>query len=462
MIGGEEKTFTKRTRDGVRVLDINSNGNDPRIALTCTSGIFNMRNLFNSGLNREPEFNQSLVHWDVSNVTNMDGMFRTVSSFNQPLNTWDVSNVTSMIGMFDGATSFNQPLDDWDVSSVISMNSMFAGATSFNQSLGSWDVSSVNSMVSMFELTVLSSSNYTETLQGWSQLSSLQSNVTLGAQGLSYCDDSSRDILVNDFSWNIQGDVIGSDCVQNITFASIEPKTFGDAPFELTATASSGLDVSYSIGDETVATIAGNVVTIVGAGTTEITAFQLGNNNFEAAEPVTRTLTVEKASQTITFAELSSKTFGDASFELTATSSSGLDVTYSSSDETVATIVDNVITIVGGGTTEITASQEGNNIFAAAEPVTRVLTVEKLSQTITFAELSSKTFGDASFELTATSSSDLNVSYSSSDETVATIEGNVVTIVGAGTTEITASQEGNDNFAAAEPVTRVLTVEKLS
>ena len=48
-------------------------------------------------------------NWDVSNVTNMYGMFYGASSFNQPLNNWDVSNVTDMWSMFDGAVSFNQP-----------------------------------------------------------------------------------------------------------------------------------------------------------------------------------------------------------------------------------------------------------------------------------------------------------------------------------------------------------------
>ena len=38
--------------------------------------------------------------------------------FNQPLNKWNVSNVTDMSGMFLGATSFNQPLNNWNVSNV--------------------------------------------------------------------------------------------------------------------------------------------------------------------------------------------------------------------------------------------------------------------------------------------------------------------------------------------------------
>ena len=55
-----------------------------------------------------------LNNWNVSNVTNMDGMFFEAEYFNQPLNKWNVSKVTGMgfgmKNMFSGATSFNQPL----------------------------------------------------------------------------------------------------------------------------------------------------------------------------------------------------------------------------------------------------------------------------------------------------------------------------------------------------------------
>ena len=62
-------------------------------------------------------------------------MFIGATSFNQPLNNWDVSNVTDMGGMFMYASSFNQPLNKWNVSKVKNMNYMFADATSFNQPL---------------------------------------------------------------------------------------------------------------------------------------------------------------------------------------------------------------------------------------------------------------------------------------------------------------------------------------
>ena len=64
----------------------------------------------------QPNFNQNIGSWNVSNVEDMGLMFANASSFNQDLSSWNVSNVTSMGGMFYGASSFNQSLDSWDTS----------------------------------------------------------------------------------------------------------------------------------------------------------------------------------------------------------------------------------------------------------------------------------------------------------------------------------------------------------
>ena len=89
---------------------------------------------------------------DVSNVTNMQGMFKDSSSFNQNISGWDVSNVSdNMREMFQGASSFNQPIGNWDVSKATSMNGMFANASSFNQDLSQWCVINVGSNTGDFD-----------------------------------------------------------------------------------------------------------------------------------------------------------------------------------------------------------------------------------------------------------------------------------------------------------------------
>lgn len=85
---------------------------------------------------------------------------------------------------------------------------------------------------------------------------------------------------------------------------------------------------------------------------------------------------VVKQAQTITFPTLpTGKQIGDADFSPGATASSGLAVTYTSSNTSVATIVGGLIHIVGTGSTNITASQAGNEVYYAATPVVRALTI---------------------------------------------------------------------------------------
>lgn len=245
---------------------------------------------------------------------------------------------------------------------------------------------------------------------------------------------------------------------QTITFPAIVTKFYGNADFNPGATASSGLTVSYTSSNTAVATIVGGNIHIVGVGTSTITASQAGDQTYAAAVDVAQTLTVSKASQTITFSALPVKYIGDADFNPGATASSGLVVSYASSNTAVATIIGGNIHIVGIGTATITASQNGDANYNAAADATQVLTVNKLVQTITFPSIPTKVVGNADFNSGATSSAGLTISYSSSNTTVATIVGGNIHIVGAGTSIITASQAGNGTYAAASNVTQTLAV----
>lgn len=80
---------------------------------------------------------------------------------------------------------------------------------------------------------------------------------------------------------------------------------------------------------------------------------------------------VNYIAQTITFPAIPVKSLGDADFNPGATASSGLSISYTSSNTAVATIVDNQIHIVGSGTTIITAYQNGDNSFTPAAAVTQ-------------------------------------------------------------------------------------------
>jgi ELWxxDGT repeat protein len=247
---------------------------------------------------------------------------------------------------------------------------------------------------------------------------------------------------------------------QSITFPQPADKTYGDDPFSLTATASSGLDVSYTSTDTSICTVSGSTVTLVGAGTCTITASQSGNSLYNAAADVQRSFAVDKANQSITFPQPADKTYGDDPFSLTATASSGLDVSYTSTDTSVCTVSGSTVTLVGAGICTITASQSGNSLYNAAADVQRSFAVDKANQSITFPQPADKTYGDDPFVPTFSTSSGLDVSLSSSTPTVCTVSGSTVTLVGVGTCELTATQSGDTNYAAAQAETRSFSVGK--
>lgn len=180
--------------------------------------------LFMGTLFYRTPFNQPLNNWDVSNVQNMSFMFSEASSFNRRLNGWDVGNVQSAVYMFSLATSFNQPLNNWDVSSVLDMSNMFNGTTSFNQTLGNWDVSNVTNMSNMFFNVTLSTVNYDDLLIGWESLSSLQNGVVFSGGNSKYCNASNqRDNIISNYSWTITD---GGQDLCNLSVDDLIEKSF--------------------------------------------------------------------------------------------------------------------------------------------------------------------------------------------------------------------------------------------
>ena len=105
---------------------------------------------------------------------------------------------------------------------------------------------------------------------------------------------------------------VSSVAVQTITFADPGPRTYGDAPFTVSATATSELPVSFSVPSGDPCTISGAMVTITAAGTCHITASQAGDGNYQAAQPVPRDVTIARAALAITASNASMTYGGDA------------------------------------------------------------------------------------------------------------------------------------------------------
>jgi sugar lactone lactonase YvrE len=217
-------------------------------------------------------------------------------------------------------------------------------------------------------------------------------------------------VVDNFYYGSASGIVTISKASQSITFAAIPSKFVGSGPFAVAPSSTSNLTVALSSSNTAVASVSGFTILPVGVGTAIISATQAGNINYLAAATVTQvfTATTEAIAQTITFAPLSprrvaslkdvysaasliasstSLSFADAtsvaqanarasgSFALVATASSGLPVTFTSTETGVASIVGNICTPVTPGVTNIVATQAGSGAYSPASAVTQSLVI---------------------------------------------------------------------------------------
>ena len=241
---------------------------------------------------------------------------------------------------------------------------------------------------------------------------------------------------------------------QTITFPTLaSPVIDGASPVTLNATASSGLTVSYTVSGP--ATLSGSTLTFTGTGTVVVTASQAGNSSYGAATPVPQTIIVNPAPLSVTV-NSATRAYGAANPTF-----SGTPTGFVNGDTAVSTGLNY-------SSTATTASQPGPytitaslaNLTAAQNYLLNVthgtLTVTAAANAITFAQLSPVTYGASPVTLNATSSSSLPVSFKVSGP--ATVNGTLLTLTGAGTIIVTASQPGNTDYSAATPVQQSVTV----
>lgn len=222
-----------------------------------------------------------------------------------------------------------------------------------------------------------------------------------------------------------------------------------DAAFTNTLTNAHSLTVSYSSSATGVATVNSSTgeVTIKGAGSATITATFAGNEDYEAGD-ASYTLTVSKATPTLSFASANATLRQGKDFEGNAlTNPAGLTVSYSSSTTSVATVNSStgVPAFVAAGSTTITASFAGNDTYTSAEATytLKVLAAPTISlsddnvdwgDTYTFDASGLSSYGD--------------VTLTSGNTSIATIDGLVITPVACGTVTITVSTAENETYDA--------------
>ncbi|WP_211209725.1 beta strand repeat-containing protein [Uliginosibacterium gangwonense] len=252
---------------------------------------------------------------------------------------------------------------------------------------------------------------------------------------------------------------------QTITFANPGAQNFGTTP-TLTATASSGLAVTFTSSTTGVCTVtAGGTLAFLSTGTCTINADQAGNSVNGAAATVTHsfavnavvpgaptigTATAGAAQVTVSFTAPSFTGGASITSYTVASSPGGFTATGSSSPITVTGLTNGT-----AYTFTVTASNSAGTSTASSASNSAT---PKANQTISFANPGAQNFGTTP-TLSATSSSGLSVSFSSGTTGVCTITtGGSLSFLAAGTCTINADQVGNGSYAAASTVSQSFTV----
>ncbi|MEY4164391.1 MAG: hypothetical protein RL419_233, partial [Actinomycetota bacterium] len=221
----------------------------------------------------------------------------------------------------------------------------------------------------------------------------------------------------------------------------------------ITATVSSG-----SLVGSGTATASSGVATFSGLGVTATPGTVTITYSATGLASTTQTIAVAQGANTISFTNPGTKTWSAATFGLTVTATSGDTPTVTSSTTSVCTVAGTTVTMVGSGSCSLTASEDGNTNYATASDVSVSVTINKATQTITFAAMSTQTWSATPITISPTSSSGLTVTVSSSNTAICSVSGFSVTMVASGTCTLTASQSGDARYSAATSVDRSFSI----
>ena len=261
-----------------------------------------------------------------------------------------------------------------------------------------------------------------------------------------------------DGTFNAAPDLVHSFTVfkagQGIDFPEPAAPTYGDDPLALSATASSGMPIVYTVLSGP-ATVSGSALTLTGAGNVVVRASQAGDANTDAAQDFEQTITVAKRALTAT-AQDASRVFATSNpvFAITYTGFAGSDdaavlITPPNASTTAhieSTPADYAITLTGG---------EAANY--ALTLVDGALTVTPATQTLTFNTPADQTYGADPFTLVAATNSGLAPIFTI-DSGPATVSGSTLTLTGAGTVTVIASQAGDTTYQAASDIMRTFAI----
>lgn len=153
--------------------------------------------------------------------------------------------------------------------------------------------------------------------------------ASIGSTGTKTIDSGNTDV-----DWITQTIALREALLnQTITFGALSAKTYGDADFDLSASASSGLTVAF--GATGACSMAdADTVHLTGSGSCTITASQTGNGTYSAATPVQQSFSIAQKAITITGITVDNKEY-DGTTAATIAGSAALSGVINSDDVTL-------------------------------------------------------------------------------------------------------------------------------
>ena len=193
-----------------------------------------------------------------------------------------------------------------------------------------------------------------------------------------------------------------------ITWATPAPITYG------TALSATQLDATAGIAGNFVYLPASGTVLSAGLQTLSVTFTPTDQADYSTATDTTQ-LTVNQASQSITFTPLTSPvTYGVSPITLSATGgASGNPVVFSliSGPGSLSGSNNSILTVNGAGTIVVAANQAGNTNYAAAAPVNQSLQVTQAKATVTLGNLNQTYTGSPLLATATTTPAGLTVTF---------------------------------------------------
>ena len=207
-------------------------------------------------------------------------------------------------------------------------------------------------------------------------------------------------------------------------------------------------DVGWSSSNTSVATVSNGVITALNVGTTTITA-----TTVDGGMTASCNITVLAKVTSVSLDKYEATLCENETITLTATISpnhaSNKNVTWNSSNTSVASVSNGVVTALKAGTTSITVKTEDGGKTATCY-VTVIAKVSNISLNKTSASLTEGDTLTLTATITPSNATNKNVTWKSSNTSVAKVSNGVVTALKAGSTTITVTTEDGAKTATCQ------------